>query len=120
MAEIESKILNAITALGVFSKVRYLVAASESENEPTQLPLFIYSDGGRDFEAFRDFAGTSSSVFIQRINVAIIADTAAQVRALSKQAVSALTDIAVYVEGTDTFDEELNAYVSELSFTATP
>ena len=118
--EIETRILAAITALGVFTQVRYLVATSESENAPTALPIFVYSDGGRDYEAFRTFCGTSPDLYIQTINAVILADTSAQARALTRQAVVALEGIATFVEGSDTFDEELNAYVSEITLTATP
>lgn len=118
--EIETRIYNAVNALGVFAQVRFLVAPAESEQSPTALPIFVFSDGGRDYEAFRTFCGVDPDLYIQTINAVIIADTAAQARSLTKQVTTALAAIASLTDCTDTFDEELNGYLSEMTFTATP
>lgn len=115
--ETETKMVAAINALSLFTKVRYIVAESDSEILPTELPLCIISDLGRDFSIGRTFCGVDLNVFIQQFSVLIIADTAAQVRSLSTSVIGALADIVTISDTIDTFDDELAAFVSELTFT---
>lgn len=117
MTNQEPAIIAAITALGTFDKVRYLVAEADSELDPTKLPVCIVSDGGRDFSQGRTFCGVDPTFFVQRFDVIIIADSAERVRQLSSDVIGALAGIVTITDTLDTFDDELAAFVSELTFT---
>jgi hypothetical protein len=117
MTDYEPQVISAITALGTFNKVRYLVAEADTEIEPTKLPICIVSDGGRDFSAGRTFCGTDPTFFTQKFGIIIIADSSESVRKLSSSVIGALAGILNITDTLDTFDDELAAFVSELTFT---
>jgi hypothetical protein len=115
MAEPEKVIIDAIDALGVFAKVRWLVAESDSEDMPTDLPLFVLSDSGRDLTAGKTFCG--QGYIIRNFQAIIMADTAAQVRTLFEQCWAALSGVASITGATDSYDSEIGAFVCEMTLT---
>jgi hypothetical protein len=115
MAEPEKIIVDAINALGVFDKVRWLIAESDSDAEPTALPLFILSDAGRDFTAAQTFCGSDFS--IRNYSAIIIAESAADVRSLFEQCRTALSGIANITGSSDSYDSESGAFTCEISLT---
>lgn len=114
--EIEKQIIDAVTALNLFVKARYIYAESDSDEVPTLLPVFILSDGGKDFSVGQTFCGIDPDFYIQRFNATIIAESAAEVRSLSRSVIGALSTLVNVTDTVDTFDDELSAFVSELTF----
>jgi hypothetical protein len=106
---IESDIIDAITALGLFTRVRYLVATGESETDPIQKPLFVLTDGGRDFTAAQTFCGTT--IAIHNFDAMIMATTSAECRSLFESCRSALQTIANVTAAVDSYDESSGAYI---------
>lgn len=115
MAEPEKIIIDAVTGLGVFAKVRWLIAESDSDDVPTELPLFVLSDAGRDFAAAATFCGSDFS--IRNYSAIIIAKTAADVRALFEQCRGVLSGVANVTGATDGYDSEIGAFTCEISLT---
>lgn len=111
MAEPEKIIIDAITALGIYSKVRYLIAEADSENVPTELPIFVLSDAGRDYSAAQTFCG--NTLVISKFSAIIIADTAANCRSLFNQSLIGLLGIATVTSATDSYDEDISAFMTE-------
>lgn len=112
----ESDIIGAITALSLFTKVRYAVADSESDEDPTALPFFVLGGAERDFEATRTFCGTA--LVISNYGALIAASTAAEARSLSDSVSAALTGIANINSSTDEYDEDGGFYTCNLTLTA--
>lgn len=108
----EQDIIAAITALGLFDKVRYLVAEADPATEPTLLPICVLADGGRNYEDYKTFCG--SDLFLQTYTLAILAETATQVRDLTGAVSAALVGIVTVDAVTEAYDPELRAYGAEL------
>lgn len=115
MAEPEKIIIDTITALGVFSKARWLIAESDVDDVPTELPLFVLSDAGRDFTAAATFCGSDFS--IRNYSAIIIASTSADVRTLFEQCRAALAGVANVTGASDGYDSEIGAFTCEFSLT---
>jgi hypothetical protein len=109
----EREIIDAVNALGMFAKVRYLVAEADADNVPTDLPLCILADGGRDYTVGQSFCGTS--MFAQTYDMTIFAKTAQEVRSLSQSVQLALAGIAVFDASLESYDPDLRAFVSEIT-----
>ncbi len=109
---VEQTIIKALNGITGFSKVRYLVAEADPDTAPTDLPLCVLSDGGRNYGDFKTFCG--SELFSQEFNLIIIAKTAAKVRDLTGQVSIALHGIAALDSVSESFDEDLRAFVAEI------
>jgi hypothetical protein len=109
----EREIIDAIVALGLFAKVRYLVAEADSDNVPTDLPLCILADGGSDYTIGATFCG--NNLFAQVYEMTIFAKTAQEVRTLAQSVQLALAGIAVFDASLESYDPDLRAFVSEIT-----
>lgn len=110
----EADIIAAITATGLFAKVRYIVAESDPDTEPTVLPICVLGDAGKDFQDLQTFCG--SELYIQRYEMVILAESAAEVSALTDSVSIALKGI-VGIDGVvNTYDSELRAYSAEIEW----
>lgn len=113
MADPEKIIIDAITALGIFAKVRYLIAEADSENEPTELPIFVLSDDGRDYSAAQTFCG--NTLAISNYSAIIIAESASECRSLFNQSLIGLIGIATVTGAADSYDEDISAFMTTIS-----
>lgn len=111
----EQQIMDAINALNLFDKVRYLVAEADPATEPTALPICVLADGGRDYADFKTFCG--SDLYIQTYTLAILAQTAQEVRDLTVSVSTALVGIVTVDAVTEAYDPDLRAYGAELVLT---
>ena len=109
---IEQTIIQALNGITGFAKVRYLVAEADPDTAPTDLPLCVLSDGGRNYGDFQTFCG--SELFSQEFNLTIIAKTAAEASDLADQVSIALLGIAALDSVSLSFDEDLRAFVAEI------
>jgi len=109
----ETEILNAIEATSLFTKVRWLVAESDAETIPTQLPLFVLEDNGADLTQFATFCGTD--IVEHTYTGTIIAKTAAEVRDLTNKVSIALKGIAALDDVAESYDSDLRAFTGELT-----
>lgn len=113
----ESEIINALNSMGVFAKVRYLVAESDPDSVPTALPLAVLNAGTKDFAAFATFCG-SGSVALESwvLNIYVSAESGAVgLRDLVEDVVEALLGIVMVDETVEAYDSELRAYTAELT-----
>ena len=106
-------IIDALIATGLFLKVRYLVAEADSDSVPTELPICILADGGRDYTVGATFCG--SSLFSQVYDMTIFAKTAQEVRMLAESAEIALSGIVVFQSSLESYDPDLRAYTTEIT-----
>jgi len=111
----ESDIIAAIVATGLFTKVRYLVAESDSDEVETILPIFVLADAGRNFTAAQTFC--DASFCIRNYEATILATTASECRSLEQASQTALQGIATVTNARDSYDDESGAFVVELSLT---
>lgn len=110
----EAEIIAKIEALGLFAKVRYIVAEADPDTIPTELPLCVLQDGGTDFEDLQTFCG--SELFIQRYTMVIMANTAAEVRDLTVAVSTALKGIVGIDGSVRSYDPELRVYSAEVDW----
>jgi hypothetical protein len=106
------EIIDAITALGLFVKVRYLVAEADSDLVPTDLPLCVLADGGRDYTIGATFCG--SSLFLQSYEMTLLARTAQEARDLAAAVQGALLGIVTFDSTIESYDSDLRAYAVEI------
>lgn len=112
---IEPKIVTALDGMKVFKHVNYLVAGADLEITPTMLPIAVVSDGGRDYTEFATFCG--SDAFVQSIEILVIAKTAEHLRNITDSLPTVLAGLVSIESAQDGFDDELSAYVCNLTFT---
>lgn len=109
----EREIIDAVSALGLFAKVRYLVAEADSDNIPTRLPLCILADAGRDYSVGATFCG--SDLFVQAYEMTLFAETAQEVRSLAESVQLALAGIALFDSTLESYDPDLRAFTTEIT-----
>lgn len=111
MSEV-SDIIDAITATGLFSKVRWIVAEADPDTQPTDLPLCIVGDGGRDFDGLKTFCG-GGDLFLQSYSMSILAEDSVAVDTLTLAVQTALIGIVSMDSNEITYDPDLRAYAAE-------
>lgn len=110
-----SEIIAAITALALFTKVRYLVAEADPDDVPTELPLCVLSDGGRDFEGLKTFCG-GGDLYIQTYEMVILAQASDELDTLIAAVQGALIGQVTLDSTSLTYDQDLRAYSAELTW----
>lgn len=110
-----SEIITAIAALGLFTKVRYLVAEADPDDVPTDLPLCVLSDGGKDFDGLKTFCG-SGDLYIQSYEMVILAQASDELDTLIAAVQTALIGQITLDSATLSYDPDLRAYSAELTW----
>lgn len=109
---LEGDIVAALTALGVFASVNYIVTEAGDAEIPEVLPWAVLQDNGREFSEFATMC--SSESYQQGFVLTITAQTAEAARALSTQAVTALDGLAYLESAEDTYNAELRAFQCDI------
>lgn len=115
MANAEKTIIDALIALNIFTKVRYLVIGADNENQPEVLPWAVLTDGGRDFGEFATMCG--SDTVVQSMELTIMANSASEARTLADAAIGAIKSLAAVESSVDSYDSTLRAYQCDITLT---